>query len=133
VQSIATMTTQGFAHCEKLTRYFFRKQERPDFLLRSQLGEAKDILERELEVRLTVPQETALLCLFSDIVAGYVSAPPVAVAHWHLTKVLNQRMFQVAAGQFLSFCYLKGKMDPRALRKRICEQQLFVTGKLQFE
>jgi GH24 family phage-related lysozyme (muramidase) len=127
-----SVTTQDLYQCEKLSRYFFRPQERPGVSLRLQLGAARDILEQELTVALEAHQQDALTCLISDVIAGYVSVP-VAVKHWQLIRVLNQKMFQVAAGQFLSFCYLNGRMDPRALRKRICEQQLFVTGKLQFE
>jgi GH24 family phage-related lysozyme (muramidase) len=122
-----------FEQCERLSRYFFRRQERPDSLLRKQLEAARDLLREALTAPLAPHQEAALMCLFSDIVAGYVFAPTVPLRHWHLIRMLNERMFQVAAGQFLSFCYLDGRADLRALRKRICEQQLFVTGKLQFD
>jgi GH24 family phage-related lysozyme (muramidase) len=123
---------QDLEQCERLTRYFFRRQERPDEVLRTQLLGAKYVVQSLITAPLTDHQRQALVCLFADVLAGLVHSPTVDLPRWQIVAVLNRRMYQVAAGQFLSFCNREGKVDQRALRKRMCEQQLFSTGKLQF-
>jgi GH24 family phage-related lysozyme (muramidase) len=115
-----------------LTRYFYTPQERPDALLRAQLEAARGKATPLLVRALAGPQEAAVLCLVSDLVAG-LAAGPVPLDRSFFLTALNKGLFQIAAAEFHSFCYVEGKVDSRAWEKRRAEAFLFSRGRLLFE
>jgi len=119
-------------NCLILTRYFYPPSERSDGDLRLQLEQA-DKMVSEIVVRpLQSHQRDALLCLASDLVAGLTSSA-IPFERSFLISALNKGMFQVAAAEFNIFCYVQGRVQPRAWEKRHAEQYLFVRGRLWFD
>lgn len=121
-----------FEECVQLTRYFFRQKERSDSDLQIELSQAQEVLLALVKVPLQKYQEQALLCLFADVLGDYVMVPQIEMSQWFLVKALNQDMFQIAAAEFSNFCCTNGKVSLRLVKKRQCEQNLFLTGELQF-
>jgi GH24 family phage-related lysozyme (muramidase) len=120
------------SRCEKLSRLFFREQERPDHELISQLVEAREIVHFLVPAPLLDNKEDALICLISDVLGGYISSPQQDMHKWFLITCINRKQFQLAAAEFLNFVYRDQKVDLRAVKKRFCEAELFTTGNLQF-
>ena len=118
--------------CEVLTRYFYTPQERPAALLSAQLEAARGKVTPLVVRALQGHQWAALLCLVSDVVAG-LAAAPVPLERSFLVTALNKGMFQIAAAEFHSFCYVDGKVHSRAWEKRKAEAYLFSRGHLLFE
>jgi GH24 family phage-related lysozyme (muramidase) len=118
--------------CVTLTRYFYTPQERPDALLRAQLQEGEGQVTLAIVRPLQGHQRAALVCLVSDIVAG-LAAGPVPFEKSFLVKALNKGMYQIAAAEFYSFCYVCGKVDSRVWQKRKTEAYLFSRGLLLFD
>ncbi len=120
--------------CVALTRYFYTQQERPDEQLRLQLLRAERRVYRVVQQHdLETHQLDALICLVSDIEAGLAASPSATFEKSFLVTALNHRMFQIAAAEFLSFCYADGKVQTRVWQKRKAEQYLFSRGHLLFE
>jgi GH24 family phage-related lysozyme (muramidase) len=115
--------------CIKLTHYFFTSIERPDAILGNQLQEATKLVDGLVARPLVAFQRDALLCLLSDLLGGHVMGKfPDSI----LLHALNRGMFQIAAGEFHSFCLVHGRPNQRAWQKRRCEQFLFSRGTLLF-
>jgi GH24 family phage-related lysozyme (muramidase) len=76
-------------------------------------------------------QYDALVCLFSDIVAGYIDTS-TPLRDSFLVSSLNHGYLQIAAGEMLVFCFKQSGIQQRAWEKRVAEQYLFVRGKLLF-
>lgn len=115
-----------------LTRYFFTAYERPDDLLLKQLQRAKATVEELITASLQDHQIAALVCLVADTQAEIVSSPSSSFEKSPLVSAVNKGMFQIAAGEFYTFCYTRGKLNPRAWQKRKAEHLLFLTGRLLF-
>lgn len=119
------------ADCLKLTRLFFTPAERSDAELILQLEHAATIVDSAIIQTLQSHQRNALLCLVSDLQAGYISIP-IPFEETLLARAVNRQMLQVAAAEFHAFCYLHGKASVRAWEKRRAEQYLFTRGQLVF-
>jgi len=121
------------ANCVALTRYFFTEAERPSADLDSQLDHAGASVDHLVQRGLLPYQREALVCLASDVEAGYASSPSISFEKSFLLIAVNKGMFQIAAAEFHAFCYVRGKLHPRAWQKRRAEQFLFSRGQLLFE
>ena len=115
-----------------LTRYFYGVEERSDTDLLRQLQQASGVVKETVMVSLLPYQFDALICLVSDIEAGFITSS-VSFQQSFLVTALNKGMFQVAAGEFHGFCYTDGRISRRAWEKRRAEQYLFTQGKLLFD
>jgi GH24 family phage-related lysozyme (muramidase) len=118
--------------CVKLMRMFFTEKERSDAVLCNQLHEAEKSMGEIVSRPLEDFQKDALLCLIADVQAGLAEAPSGSFPSSFLIKAVNRGMFQIAAAEFHSFCYVKGRLDSRAWNKRKAEQLLFSRGVLLF-
>jgi GH24 family phage-related lysozyme (muramidase) len=118
--------------CRRLTRLYYRTVERPDSTLESELGQAEQLVSHLVTVELTLDQTDALVCLVSDLLGRYCSAPSDDFPSSFLIRALNRGMRHVAVAQFSTFCQRDGRIDPRAWQKRQCEQRLFLRGQLMF-
>lgn len=112
---------------QKLTRYFFTEIERPTVQLIRQLEDAQVRLVSLVTTPLEGHQLVAVLCLFSDVSQDQGLGKSLFV------RALNDRMFQIAAGEFHAFCTVSGRINVRAWNKRKAEHHLFVNGQLLFD
>lgn len=121
------------SNCLALTRHFYSVEERSDELLERQLEEASCIVKRLVKRPLADYQYDALICLVGDIVAGLANPPLGDFSKSLLLEAVNKGMFQIAAAEFHTFCYVNGRPDMWAWRKRRVEHYLFSRGLLILE
>lgn len=133
LQTIVPWTYEPPVNCVTLTRYFYPLAERSAVELQAQLQAAETVVDLAIVRPLQPHQREALLCLVSDVLAGLCCCPFVQFERSFLVTALNKGMFQIAAGEFYSFCYADGKVQTRIWEKRKAEVYLFSRGHLLFE
>lgn len=111
-------------------RHFYTETERPDEWVASQIMAARAALERGLEIELKPYQYEALVCMTTDVVSGLAFPKQGTFDTSRLLLAVNTGMFQIAASEFFSFAYLRGRIDKRLWRKRNVEQVWFLRGTL---
>lgn len=111
-----------------IIRRFYTIEERPDPFVLSQLKAAEGMIFGEIEVRLPSHQHEALLSLAADLAGGLAFAKEGVFHNSRLVLAINAGMMQIAASEFFTFTYIRGRVDRRLWNKRNMESQLFLRG-----
>ena len=116
-KDVGGIWTVGYGHTQKAMNPI--SHEEAELLLKKDLKNAEKVIETHVKVPLTQNQFNALVSFIFNVGEGKFRGST-------LLKLLNQGMYEEAAGQFTRWVYAGGAIQKGLIKRREAEKDLFL-------
>src|SRR5271157_5152816 len=98
-----SMAKKLMSRAERLCSFFCMGGERP--YMQAELAKAGELIKQTVYPSLLPHRKDALVSLLADVVGGHVQCPTGGIEGSELLRAINLGQNQIAAAEFLKFCY----------------------------